>query len=265
MNLRDVYNYYSRNDIQEFFLRFGKNREVVGVFRNGSYSARPNTFVYPQDVMAMVKEGALEFHSSVERWSQPMNLMPDNYDELRTGWDLILDLDCKNFEHGRIAAETISWAVRKHGIKNFSIKFTGGTGFHVGIPWESFPRKIDYKESARMFPELPRQIGLYLREFCRERLEKSLLRKFDIEKLAEQTGKTLGEISSNSSDSVIDPFKIVDIDPVLLSPRHLFRMPYSINRNTGLVSVPVKLSDFSKIIQHFKTAMAILKCCIKYY
>ena len=243
MNLRDVYDYYSRSDVQDFFIKFGENREVVGVFRNGSYGARPNTLVYPQDIVAMVKEGALEFHSSIERWSQPMNLRQDNYDELRIGWDLVLDLDCKVFEHGKIAAEIISWALKKHGMKNFSLKFTGGTGFHVGIPWESFPEKVDYKPSVSMFPELPRRIGLYLREFCRERLEKALLKKFDMEKLAEQTNRTLGEISSKDSDSVLDPFKIVDIDPVLISPRHLFRMPYSLNKNTGLVSLPVKLSD----------------------
>lgn len=241
MNLKQIYEYYSRPDVQEFFMRFSKNREVVGVFRNGSYSTRPGTLVYPQDIIAMVKEGSLEFHSSIERWSQPMSLKSDNYEPLRIGWDVIFDLDCEVFEHGKIAAKALSWALEKHGIKSYSIKFTGGTGFHVGIPWESLPKSIDYKPTLRMFPELPRNIGLYLKEFIRDRLERELLKAYQMEQLAEQVKKSLGEISG--SRSVLDPFKIVELDTVLISPRHLFRMPYSLNKNSFLVSLPLKASE----------------------
>jgi len=253
MDLRAVYDYYSRDDVRDFFLRFGKNREVVSVFRNGSYGTRPNMLVYPQDITAMVRGGALEFHSSLERWSQPMNLRADNYDKLRIGWDLILDLDCKMSEHGKIAAEVLVWALERHGIKNISVKFTGGTGFHIGIPWEAIPKTIDYKPSLLMFPELPRQIGLYLKEYMREKLERSLLKRFSIEELAEHTGRNLGEITADKDSAILDPFKIVDIDPVLISPRHLFRMPYSLNRNTGLVSLPIspgELETFEKDSAH---------------
>ncbi len=238
MNLREIYAYYSRPDIQSFFMQFSRNREVVGVFKNGSYSTRPNTLVYPQDIVAMVKEGSVEFHSSIERWSQPMSLRSDNYEPLRTGWDVIFDLDCSMFEHGKIAAKVLSWALEKHGIKGYSMKFTGGTGFHVGIPWESIPRKIDYKPALRMFPELPRGMGLYLKEYMRERLERELLKAYQMEQLAEQAKKSVGEISGDRS--VLDPFKIVELDTVLISPRHLFRMPYSLNKNSFLASLPVK-------------------------
>jgi DNA primase large subunit len=47
----------------------------------------------------------------------------------------------------------------------------------------------------------------------------------------------------------INPYQIVDVDPILVSPRHLFRMPYSLNNKSGLVSVPVdpeNISDFKK-------------------
>jgi len=241
MNLKEVYAYYSRPDIQDFFMQFSKNREVVGVFKNGSYSTRPNTLVYPQDILAMVKEGSLEFHCSIERWSQPMSLRSDNYEPLRIGWDVIFDLDCKMFEHGKIAAKILSWALEKHGIKGYSMKFTGGIGFHVGIPWESLPKTIDYKPALRMFPELPRNMGLYLKQYIRERLERELLKSYQMEQLAEQTKKSVGEISGDNS--VLDPFKIVDLDTVLISPRHLFRMPYSLNKNSFLVSLPVKPSQ----------------------
>jgi hypothetical protein len=238
MNLKEIYRYYSRPDIQEFFMRFSKNREVVGVLDNGSYSTRPNTLFYPRDVLAMVKEGSVEFHCSIERWSQPMRLKPDNYDSLRIGWDIVFDLDCEVFEHGKIAAKVLSWALEKHGIRGYWLKFTGGTGFHIGIPWESLPKTIDYKPSLGMFPELPRNIGYYLKEYVRERLETELLKSYQMEELAEQTKKNLGEISGEKS--VLDPFKIVELDTVLISPRHLFRMPYSLNKNSFLVSLPIR-------------------------
>jgi hypothetical protein len=238
MRLKDVYDYYSRPDIQDFLLKFGKNREVVGVFENGSYNTRPGTLVYPQDILAMVKGGSVEFHCSIERWSHPMRLKSDNYDSLRVGWDIVFDLDCDVFEHGKIAAKVLAWALEKHGIKGYWLKFTGGTGFHIGIPWESIPQKIDYKPSMGMFPELPRNIGYYLKEYVRKTLERELLKAYRMEELAEQVKKSVGEISDPRS--VLDPFKIVELDTVLISPRHLFRMPYSLNKNTFLASVPVK-------------------------
>ena len=245
MNLRQVYEYYSRPDVRQFFMDFSKGREVVGVYKNGSYSTRPGTLIYPQDIVAMVKEGSLEFHSSIERWSRPMSLKTDNYDSLRTGWDIILDLDCHLFEHGKIAAKVLAWALEKHGLKGYSIKFTGGTGFHIGIPWESIPKAIDYKPSLKMFPELPRHVGFYLREYIRERLERELLKRYQMEQLAEQVERKLGDIMGEKS--VLDPFKVVDVDTVLISPRHLFRMPYSLNKNSFLVSLPVKSGDLDAL------------------
>ncbi|HLD56808.1 MAG TPA: hypothetical protein VJA47_00775, partial [archaeon] len=41
----------------------------------------------------------------------------------------------------------------------------------------------------------------------------------------------------------IDPFQVTEIDPILISPRHLFRAPYSLNRKTFFVSLPIKLED----------------------
>ena len=246
MNLREVFEYYSREDVQNIILEVGKNREVVGVFRNGSYSPRPNVIIYPNDITAMVREGVIEFHCSLERWSQPMSLKTDNYEQLRTGWDLVLDLDCEVFEHGKIAAEVFCNALKKHGIKNFSLKFTGGTGFHIAVPWECFPKTVDYKPVVKMFPELPRTIGLYLKQFVREELESRLLKAYTIEDLSSRTGKPLEEITANDSAHIINPFKIVDVDPVLISPRHLFRMPYSLNKNTGFVSLPIKQSQLKE-------------------
>ncbi len=176
-----------------------------------------------------------------------MSLGSESYDKLRIGWDLILDIDCKLFEHGKIASEALIWALKKHGISNVFIKFTGGTGFHIGIPWESFPDKVDYKSTVNQYPDLARKIIFYLKEFARERFESKILRKYPAEDLSRQVNKPLGKILTEDG---IDPYEIVDVDPILISPRHFFRLPYSINRKTFLVSLPMKpneLEGFKKM------------------
>ncbi len=255
MNYQKILEYYSRQDIQEALLRVAKNREVAGVYREkksggqkigGGFSERPNVLIYPSDIISMVKKGIVEFHCSMERWSNPMGLKSENYDQLRVGWDLILDLDCELTEHGKIAVQAFIWGLRNHGIKDFSIKFTGGTGFHIGIPWESMPESINFKPSAVQFPALARQICHYLKERVRENFEGLLLKKYRPQDLAQQVKKPLEAIVT---DTGIDPFKIVDVDPVLISPRHLFRMPYSLNKDSFLVSLPLKpdeVGDFEK-------------------
>jgi len=239
MNYREILAYYSREDVQAALLATAKDREVAGVFMNGSFGPRPSVLAFPNDILAMVKKGVVEFHCSLEHWTNPMAIKTDNYqayEKLRMGWDLILDLDCEDTEHGKIAVKVLLGALRKHGIRSASLKFTGGTGFHVGIPWASIPDTIDYRPAAGMFPELARDMGLYLREFMREELERKLLKRYMPDQLAEAVGRPLGEILKGDC---FDPYKIVDIDPILISPRHLFRMPYSLHKGTGLVSRPL--------------------------
>lgn len=243
MNLRQVYGYYSRDDVKNFLFNFGKDREVVGVFRSGGFSKRPNVIIYPNDVLAMVKTGIIEFHGSLEHWSQPMSLKSDNYDQLRTGWDLVLDIDCKLFEHGKIASEAFMWGLKRCDLKGASIKFTGGTGFHIGIPWISLPKEVDYKPTAKQYPDLARTIALYLKEIARERFEGKLLKEFSAEDLSKQVNKPLGRIFTEDG---IDPYEIVDVDPILLSPRHFFRLPYSLNSKTFFVSLPIKAKDLGE-------------------
>lgn len=245
MKLIEVVRYYGREDIQKAMLDVAKNREVAGVYRSGEFSKRPNMLVYPKDITAMVRSGILEFHSSIERWTNPMALKPENYNDVRMGWDIILDLDCKLFEHGKIAAKIFCKALEKHDIRNYSLKFTGGTGFHIGIPWETIPRSIDYRDSVNLFPDLARNIGLYLKSFVRNDFERALLKKYSLKELADQIKKPLGRILDKDH---LDPFQIVDVDPILISPRHLFRMPYSLNKKKWLVSLPLRpqdLDDFS--------------------
>ncbi len=260
MMQKDIMDYYSRDDVQQAILRVAKDREVVGVFSSGSFDKRPNTIQYPQDIASMIRQGVVEFHCSLERWSRPMALRQDNYSTLRKGWDLVLDLDCRVFEHGKIAAIVISKALEAHGISGYSVKFTGGTGFHVGIPWESLPSDVNYVPITNQYPGLARQIAEYLKDFVRDDLERELLKRLGTpERIAEQMKVPLGDIirtrgkgrkSKDGNDiDMMDPFEVVDVDHVLISPRHLFRMPYSLNRKSNLVSLPLKpgkLGSFEK-------------------
>jgi len=246
MDRQQILDYYSRPDIQQALLKVSAGREVAGVYETGAYTKRPGALIFPTDLTAFAKSGVIEFHGSLERWSNPVSIKEGNYNELRIGWDIVLDLDCELFEHGRIAALVISRELKKFGVNNLSVKFTGGTGFHLGLSWKSLPKKIDYKSSVNQFPDLARKVAAFLKTRVRDELEKGLLKKYNPEELAQQTGKPLGKIMAADG---INPFEIVDIDPILLSARHLFRLPYSINMKKFRVSVPVKIDNLQDFRQ----------------
>jgi len=246
MNTREVYSYYGREDVQQALLRVSGKREVVAVFQDGGFSTRPNTLVYPKDILMQVMSGAQAFHGSLERWSNPMAVGSDNYERTRIGWDLVLDVDCERTEHGIVAVSVFVNGLRKHGIKNVFLKFTGGTGFHIGVPFEAFPDVVDYRPTREQYPELARKIVEYLKNFVRPDLERAVLKRWSVEELAEQTGSKVGEILT---DDGIDPFKVANVDPILISPRHLFRLPFSLHEKTHLVSMPLdidSLQEFQK-------------------
>ena len=242
MYFSQILSYYSRTDVQQKIMEASRDREVAGVFNTGAFSQRPGSFQYNDDITSLVRNGAVEFHCSIERWSEPMAIKTDNYNHIRTGWDFIIDLDCDDFSHGKVGTIAVCKALEEHGIKHYSVKFTGGTGFHIGVPWESMPKKVDYKPALSMFPGLPRAICMYLKDYCRDDLEKQLMGLDSPEKLAEQAKVKLGDLQTKDG---INPFKLVDIDAVLISPRHLFRMPYSLNMKRMLVSLPVKPTELA--------------------
>lgn len=246
MNFSKIRAYYERSDIKDAIISFAKNREVAGVFKNGEFTRRPNTLTYPKDITAMVRQGVVEFHCSLEHWKNPMALKQTNYDQLRRGWDLILDIDCEKFEHAKITARTVIRVLKNHDIKNISVKYTGGEGFHLGIPWKSFPDDVGMKSAAELYPDIARQICGYLKWKSGEPLEQAMLAVWDPKELAKSADKPLKDIYSKGN---LNPWKLVELDPVLISPRHLFRMPYSINRKSQLVSLPIRpseIGDFEK-------------------
>lgn len=240
MDARQARDYYARDDVQQALLRVSAGREVAGVFADGGFSSRPNAILYQKDITAQVNAGAVAFHGSLERWENPMSVGTKGYEKGRTGWDLILDFDCSSTEHGKAAVVVFMDAIRRHGVKSASVKFTGGTGFHLGVPFESFPEEVDYKPTREQYPALARKVALYLKDHCRDALEKTLLSKWTAEELSAQAGVPLGKVVERDG---INPYAVVDVDPVLISPRHLFRLPYSLHEKSGLVSLPLRQAE----------------------
>ncbi len=225
-----------------------------------------------------------------------------------------IDIDCKYLEYSKKAADAIIRAIKKNGVDNLSVKFSGGKGFHIIIPWKAFPEEISGKKTKDMFPEWPRLICQYLKEESRKFLEQDLYSSEDSTVLSKLKKGIRCERCKNMSEQAeliffacpncrtkmenlttnferkriircpncqkemqetkkdilyqcnackldsrknpenfkeaimsIDIFDVLGLDVILVSPRHLFRMPYSLHEKTALASVvlePDKIREF---------------------
>lgn len=144
-------------------------------------------------------------------------------DELRLGWDLLIDLDSNELAHSKIAADVCLSALEAHGLRDIPIKFSGRAGFHILIPSKLFPVEWGGKPMNQQFPDLPRKIAVYFQDFIKD-------------VFATHLSTAIGE-------PVEDPFKFVKIDSALVTSRHLVRCPYSFHEKTWLVSLPIKRHD----------------------
>lgn len=242
----EIFKYYSRSDIQKAMILIAKDREVVGSFEDGSFSKRPDTLVYPKDVIERVKSDVVAFHCSVEKWKQPMqlssNLTQKELNKLRKGFDFILDIDSKSkLEHAAIAAQVVYNFLKDRGIRP-TIKFSGSRGFHLAISEEAFPNTIDFKKTSIQYPEIPK----ILAEFIRENIKDQLL-----EELIKYEGGVASLVRSIPSVSELSPYEFIEIEKDW-GNRHLFRMPYSLHTKTWLVSLPIRFEE----LENFKTKIA---------
>jgi len=311
--------YYSRKEVLDAMFNFSQNREISPRYYEG-FGKRPDSFQYPSDILALVKRGATSFHCSEEIWKDPLEIKTGMAEEelnsLRIGWDLIIDIDCKWIYYSKKAAIAIIQALESRGVKNIGIKFSGGKGFHIIIPWHSFPDEIDGTKTSDMFPEWPRAVIAFIKEISRPRLAELIKdteadfkdikgftgikcencnnlaeKRFQItvrcndcspphietffssnedykkkkcpihiKKEMEESAKNpffycsrceLDSISSpknfNEKTLATDVFKVLGLDVLLVSPRHLFRMPYSLHEKTALASIVLdknKIEDF---------------------
>jgi hypothetical protein len=162
-------------------------------------------------------------------------------DKLRSGWDVLIDVDVADFEIAKIFVKQFAAALKDHGITSLGLKYTGGKSFHIGIPFESLPQKIDMKPTERMYPEAMEKIIEYVKWYTTEPLRDALLAIATPAELAERVRKPVADIAS---DEGIEPFKIVSMD--IFSSRHMFRLPYSLHEKSLLVSLPIKVEQIDK-------------------
>lgn len=225
-------------------------------------------------------------------------------DGLRSGWDLVLDIDCKNWELTKLITSLLVKIIRSFGISSVTVKFSGNKGFHIGVPSEAFPKKIHGKDIHTLFPEGPRRIAFYLIHILEENQElvktlseksvdiaKSLninpdellvkvcmncgtkqplsekkceficpfcehrvltsenLRYMNCEKCSKMMVKhdyTAGlclNCGKREFKERLDAARIIELDTLLISSRHLYRAPYSLHEKSGLVSVPIDINN----------------------
>lgn len=302
--------YYSRPDVQKAIFEFSKNREICPRYFEG-FGKRPDSFQYPGDVFELVKKGATSFNCSEELWENPLDIETgmsrEQANELRIGWDLLIDIDCKWFDYSKKAAQAIIETLKQNGVKNIGVKFSGSKGWHIIVPWKAFPKEVGGEQTKNLFPELPRKIASYLRyesekqmkeslpedfyqqfkdvkikkgikckqcneisdsyklielycDFCKQGEQRKLnanatkekylcpmcKRELEIKNSREIVECQKCQITSkenpgNFSQSVeIDLFELMGLDIILVSPRHLFRTPYSLHEKTALASVVIK-------------------------
>jgi hypothetical protein len=224
--------YYARKDVQDAIYNFCRNREVVPRYGEG-FGKRPDTLEYPSDIMQQAKKGATSFHCSEELWTRPLEISTEmtkeQLDEMRDSWDLLIDIDSKYLDYSKIMAKLIVQALEFHSIKNVGIKFSGSKGFHLIIPWKAFPEKVNGLETKKMFPDWARIVSMYIHELVKPKL---------IEKISELTSEKTSKYITGD-EKAGDSAEKVAPDIVLVSSRHLFRVPYSLHEKTGLASIVI--------------------------
>jgi len=231
--------YYNQEEIKKEFLRLAKHKEVQGWFK-GHMGQRPDCLHLLGDLHDLIRSDLSSLHLSEELWKDPLLLKPGmskrELDDLRIGWDLLIDIDSKDFEYSKIVAYYLVEALKFHGIKNISCKFSGNRGFHIGVCFESFPKEVNGINIKDFFPDGVRVVASYLKGMIEAFVTTDLLKKGSSKMLAENVGLKEEDVVKNGK---FQPYSLVDIDSVLISSRHMFRAPYSVNEKSGLVSIPV--------------------------
>lgn len=233
----EIFEYYMRKDVQESIMDFCRNREVSVATAKGTHMKRPMVLQYSKDVESLVRDGGISFHCSVEHWKNPLlirtGMSIEEMNHLRSGWDLIIDIDSMmGMEGAKVAAVRTVELLRKYGIEP-SAKFSGSRGFHIGVESSALPEKIDYEKTSSQFPQIPRAIVSYIKEKIKEDLMRDLVH------LKGSFKKLLEDLEDTDNFSGDDPYMFVDLENNW-GNRHLFRAPYSINEKSGLVSMPIK-------------------------
>jgi hypothetical protein len=88
MDIANLLKYYNNDKVLNHLINEGKDREVAIMFSKGFFGQRPSIIMYKKEIVDAVRNGAVSFHMSVERWKNPMSLNATNtkreMDDLRT-------------------------------------------------------------------------------------------------------------------------------------------------------------------------------------
>ncbi len=249
--------FYKRKDVQELLLEHAEDKEL-GTRFNERFGKRPDILQYPKDILELAKRGITSFHCSEEVWHDPLQLSSvitkKEMDELRKGWDLILDIDCLEVEYSKICADLTIKFLKYCGVKDIYAKFSGNKGFHIAVPFEAFPQTLNEKPLHLLFPEAPRKIATYITHNIKEQLAKEILalENGNINAIKEKTKTESDKILYYQKNALGDRIPklnldaFIEIDTILIAPRHLYRMPYSLHEKSGLISLPIRLEDVRK-------------------
>ena len=248
MFLSKTLTFYKREEVQKKLVKHAEDKEIA-VQYGDYFGSRPESIMYQDDVMELIKNKATSFHCSEELWTNPLSLRSDikrnEMNELRKGWDLILDIDCLHFKYSKLAADILINIIKDLDVDSVTCKFSGNKGFHIGIAWEAFPEKVGDRKTKNLFPEAPKRIAVYLKDKLEPILEDEILKDEDVQKISKRTGIEISDlIIKNKGDfrekeKRLDVGKFLEIDTILIAPRHLYRMPYSFHEKSQLVSVPI--------------------------
>lgn len=234
--------HYSRPEIQEAMLQAANHKEVVGSFGGTGYAKRPDILQYPDDITYLVQKGITSFHVSEETWRNPLELSPGiskkDLAKMRTTWDLLIDIDSPHWGISKLLTHSLVQEIKAHGVTNVSVKFSGNKGFHIGIAAESLGARPEE------FPDFPQKIAGYLLYQVHQKGISEKMEQLLIEEYGEDFLKHAEEIFQKPKDIIfknqtLDPWEVIEVDTLLISPRHLYRMVYSVNEKSGLVSLPI--------------------------
>jgi hypothetical protein len=247
LNLSQTILFYKRPEIQNEIILAAENKEIAVKYGDKGFGKRPDVLKFPQDVMEFALKGATSFHASEELWFNPLQISTamkqKDLEDLRIGWDLVIDIDCAELEYSALAAELVIEALKYHDIKSISCKFSGNHGYHIGVPFESFPEVVAGQDSRILFPKMPKAIALYIKSMIEEPLAERIIEfeNGNISAIEQKTGKIKEELvkDPDAEHLELNVESFLEIDTILISPRHLYRMPYSFNEKSGLVSVPI--------------------------
>ena len=134
-------------------------------------------------------------------------MSPEEYNQIKIGWDFLIDIDSKYLDYSKIAAQLLIEALEHHGVYNYGIKFSGSKGFHIIVPFKSFPEKVNDINTKDMFPEWPRLIASYLNELIDDNLNKRILNLSSSSDL-EKKGKSIYETKCLRCDNIAQLKKI---------------------------------------------------------